>query len=393
MPRNKLVFALCALSLFLIAASNPPRKAAADEQASGIRLIVPEGVTFAIPGPSGGKRGAMSLHPANTTEKQITVVGAAEGGAQPEIEIVNNGQSIITPVFHGQYFHARVALSLGANNIQVRWRQGGGGGWNVQTISMFRYTRDQGGPIGGYPPYVFHTPEKEGQCRQCHQMTLTRKEIDSGTDETCIVCHADLLKSVHVHGPLNVDMCAACHNPDSKPNKYRIGKDDNVLCYSCHEDRKEIDQKKKRLHGPVGAGMCTVCHDPHGSPYEYQLVRPKDKICLMCHQDDADRWLGKATLHPPFEKGECYRCHDPHSSDYKYNLKTDEKDLCFLCHTLRIPGHWHDNRFIKPLFTTPADLPLDPQGKIMCLTCHKPHGANGPHLTRRGGGCRSCHAI
>jgi predicted CXXCH cytochrome family protein len=402
MPRYKLVFALCALSLILIAASIPLKTSTAAETtgpASGIRLLVPESLSFAVSGPqqSGNKRGKMSYQPANTSEKKITVVGVAEGGIQPEMEVVNNGQPEITPVFHKQYFHAQVPLALGMNEIEVRWRLKGAGGqaeeWNVDTIPIFRYSKDQGPPNSNYSTYLFHTPEKEKQCRQCHQMTLTPEELDSGTDNSCLACHADLLKSVHVHGPVNVVMCASCHNPKSKPNRYRIDKDDNVLCYSCHDDRKETDAKKKLMHGPVAAGLCMVCHDPHGSPYDYQLVKPMNELCVMCHQEDAERWLSMAHLHPPFKKGECYRCHDPHSSDYQYNLKANEKDLCKLCHRIPVPGHWHDNWPKTPLFDLPEDLPLDDEGKIMCLTCHDPHGAEGPYLTRRGGGCRSCHAI
>ncbi len=400
MSPNKLVFSLCALSLFLIAASTPLKNSTAGE--TGIRLIAPEGLAAPVSAPrqSGDKRGAVSSQPAETkiaaTENKITLVGVAEDGAQPEIKVVNNGQPEVTPVFHDQYFHAQVTLSPGVNKIEVRWRGGAGGpasgDWNVKAITILRYSQAEGAPGGEYKPYLFHTSEKEKQCKQCHRMRLTHEEIDAGTDKTCLACHADLLGSVHVHGPVNVGMCAACHDPESRPNRYRIGKDDNVLCYSCHDDRKETDEKHKLLHGPVGAGMCTVCHDPHGSPFEYQLVKAKTEICLMCHQDDANQWLGRPSLHPPFERGDCYKCHDPHSSDYKYNLKADEKDLCKLCHTIPVPDHWHDNRSIAPLFSLPDDLPLDGQGNIMCLTCHDPHGAEGAHLTRRAG-CRGCHAI
>ena len=229
MSSNKLVFTLCALSLFLIAASTPLKtstaaemvylskaiaktetiylsravaKTESKEPVSGIRLIAPEGIAAPASGPrqSGGKRG-MALQPAAgtkiaTTAEKITVVGVAEGGA--EIEVVNNGQPAVTPVFHDQYFHARVALSLGENKMEVRWRRGGAGGpasggWNVKAISVFRYLQAEGAPGGDYSQYLFHTSEKEKQCKQCHRMRLTHEEIDTGTDKTCMACHADLL--------------------------------------------------------------------------------------------------------------------------------------------------------------------------------------------------------
>ena len=395
MSSNKLVFALCALSLFLVSASIPLKNSSAAaktalyplNRARGPRRLTVKRRKHASQ-PSGDKN-------CRHREKNY---GSRRGERRRPAGDKGSKQRAtrITPVFHNQYFHAQVTLSPGVNKIEVRWREGAGGpasgDWNVKAITIFRYSQAEGAPGGEYPPYLFHTSEKEKQCKQCHRMRLTHEEIDTGTDKTCLACHADLLSNVHVHGPVGVGMCAACHDPESRPNRYRIGKDDNVLCYSCHDDRKETDEKHKLMHGPVGAGMCTVCHDPHGSPFEYQLVKAKTEICLMCHQDDANQWLDRPSLHPPFERGDCYKCHDPHSSDYKYNLKADEKDLCKLCHTIPVPDHWHDNRSIAPLFSLPDDLPLDGQGKIMCLTCHDPHGAEGAHLTRRAG-CRSCHAI
>ncbi|MGC2423264.1 MAG: cytochrome c3 family protein [Nitrospirota bacterium] len=387
MSRNKRLFALC--TLLLIAAIIPLKKSTAvetKETAPDVRIIVPENLTavFSEAELSGAGRGPMPIQP--TTEKKIAVVGVAEG--EPEMEIVNNGRSKVVPVFHEQYFHAQVMLSLGSNMIDLRWRKKGGA-WNVKTIYIFRSSKLPGGQGENYPAYVFHTPGKEEQCQECHQMNLTQAEIETGMDKSCFECHGNLLTSVYVHGPVNVGICTVCHDPDSTPNRYRIQEDDKPLCYSCHDDRRKVDEGKKLQHGPVGAGMCTVCHDPHGSPFEFQLVKPRTEICLMCHQDDANRWLDYSSLHPPFKRGECYRCHDPHSADYKYNLKADRKDICMLCHTVPIPGHLHEPGKV-PQFALPEDFPLDDEGKTMCLTCHDPHGARGYHLTRRKG-CGGCH--
>ncbi|MHB8174788.1 MAG: cytochrome c3 family protein [Nitrospirota bacterium] len=377
------------LALLLITAAFPLVKSTADEVKepdSGVHVLVPESLTsiFSESELSGAKRREISGQ--STTEKKISVVGIADG--QPEMEIVNNGRCGVKPVFHGKYFHAQVMLSFGENMISVRWRKEGKE-WNVENISLFRSSKLMGGPRVDYPPYAFHTPKNEEQCQECHQMQLTREEMETATDKSCLKCHENLSNNVYVHGPVNVGICTVCHDPNSKPNKYRIEEDDKTLCYSCHDDRKKIDEKMKLEHGPVGAGMCTVCHDPHGSPFKYQLVKSKNEICLMCHQNDANRWLGYSSLHPPFKKGECYRCHDPHSANYKYNLKANKKVICLLCHTLPIPGHLHEPGK-TPLFKLPPDFPLTKQGKTMCLTCHDPHGAIGNHLTRRKG-CAGCH--
>ena len=388
MSRNKPVIVLFALFLFV--ALIPLARSTADEvkgQDSGVRVLVPENLSavYSESELSGAKRREVSVQ--STTEETISVVGTADG--KPEMEIVNNGRSKVTPVFHGKYFHAQIILSLGENMIDIRWRRKGGD-WNVETIALFRSSRTLGAPPAiSYPPYSFHTPKNEEQCQECHQMQLTREEIETARDLSCLKCHVNLTKNIYVHGPVNVGICTVCHDPNSKPNKYKVEEGDKTLCYSCHVDREKIDDKMKREHGPVGAGLCTVCHDPHGSPFRYQLVKSKNEICLMCHQSDANHWLNQSSLHPPFKKGECYRCHDPHSANYKYNLKADRKHICLICHTFPIPGHLHDPGKV-PLFKLPVDFPLTKHGKTMCLTCHSPHGAIGPHLTRRRG-CKGCH--
>ncbi len=387
MSRNKPVIVLFTLLLF--AALIPLARSTADEvkvQGSDVRVLVPENLSaiYSESVLSGAKRREVSVQ--STADEEISLVGIADG--QPEMEIVINGRSKVTPVFHGKYFHAQIVLSLGENMIDVRWKRKGGD-WNVETISLFRSSKALDAPGISYPPYAFHTPKNEEQCQECHQMQLTREEIETATDLSCLKCHSNLTKNIHVHGPVNVGICVVCHDPNSKPNKYKVEEGDKTLCYSCHVDREKIDDKMKREHGPVGAGLCTVCHSPHGSPFKYQLVRSKNEICLMCHQNDANQWLNQSSVHPPFKRGECYRCHDPHSANYKYNLKADEKDICLICHTFPIPGHLHEPGKV-PLFKLPADFPLTKQGKTMCLTCHSPHGARGPHLTRRNG-CKGCH--
>lgn len=385
------VVAPALLSLALVFFLPAPSLLFADQPVADIEIFVPENLTSISSENiqvAGEQRRSISVL-STTTGKKVALVGRVESSTLPEMEIANNGRSQDAPVFHKNYFHAQVILAYGINMIEVRWRAHGAHDWSTKSISIFRSSKLEGGVNSNYPPYTFHKGDNEERCQECHQMQLTKEERETGMERGCLKCHGALVANSHVHGPVSVGICTVCHDPKSAPNKYRVQEDDKYLCYQCHEDRKKIDEGKKLQHGPVGAGMCTVCHDPHSSPFELQLVKPRNEICAMCHQEDADRWLGKPSLHPPFASGNCPGCHDPHSSDYKYNLKADRKDICALCHQLPIPGHLHEAGG-KPRFELPEDFPLTEDGKIMCLTCHDPHGAVGPKMTRRKG-CDGCH--
>lgn len=365
------------------------RGAAAGAPPEGITIFVPESLTSVSSESVSGEGRGTSISVISTTGLKVALVGRVEGkGEPPGLEILNNGHQGPAPVFHKDYFHAQVILSLGVNQIELRWHRGSGP-WSSKPLSIFRSSKLEGGVSSSYPPYIFHKPENEEHCQECHQMSLTMSEIKTGMEKSCLQCHGDLTSNIHVHGPVAVGICTVCHDPESRPNKFRVDKSDADLCYGCHMDRKDIDSKKKLMHGPVGAGMCTICHDPHSSPFDYQLVKAKTEICVMCHQEDANRWLGQKSLHPPFKSGDCAGCHDPHSSDFKYNLKAERGEICALCHELPVPGHPHEPGK-RPQFNLPDDFPMTNDGRTMCLTCHDPHGAQGSHLTRRDG-CDGCH--
>ncbi len=389
-PSRKLL--LPVIIAFLLICLRAAGAAEAGVPAEGITIFAPESLTC-VSSENTSLEGGSRCQSAtlSTTVSKVSLVGRSDAGPL-DIQVVNNGRAPITPVFHDNYFHARLVLSLGVNDVEVRWRKDGGA-WSRKTVSIFRSSKVEGGlgasGSASYPPYTFHKGDNEEHCQQCHQMGITKAEKETGMERSCLQCHKDLTRNPYVHGPVGAGLCTVCHDPLSTPNKYKVEDADNVLCYHCHDDRKDTDNKKKLLHGPVGAGLCTVCHDPHSSPFKYQLVRSRTDICLMCHGDDVSRWMGRKSLHPPFRDGNCVGCHDPHSSDFKYNLKKDQADLCSLCHQIPVPGHLHDIGK-TPQFKLPADFPLAPDGTTMCLTCHDPHGAPGAHVTRRDG-CDGCH--
>ena len=363
---------------------------AAGQQDEGVQVFVPESLTDVATENENlaGEQREVGSGALSTTGKKVSLVGKVDAEKGLAIEIVNNNRAPVPATFHDSYFHADVVLSLGLNLIEIRWKRGDKP-WNSKKLPIFRSTKVEGGITSNYPTYTFHEPEKESVCQECHRMALTQAEVESNMQKMCLKCHKGLTDNLHVHGPVGVGACTVCHNPESMPNKYKVEVNDDVLCYKCHTDRKEIDDKRKFLHGPVGAKMCTVCHDPHSSPFEFSLVKSKGEICMMCHGEDAGKWMNMQSLHSPFKTGNCTGCHDPHSADYTYNLKASREDICDLCHKGSIPGHLHEVGKI-PQFDVPDDFPLTADGRTMCLTCHDPHGAVGEHLTRRVG-CDGCH--
>jgi len=378
--------ALKALATFLLALVFHVHNA----HAEGVQILVPENLTDVSSNSSAlvGENRGFTMTVFSASGKNTTLVAKVDNPAGAKFRVTNNGRTLPEPVLHGGYLHANLVLSLGLNSVEVGVKRGKGA-WETSSVMLFRSSRLEGGVTSDYPPYIFHVPDTEELCSGCHTMRPSAEEIEANAEQSCLVCHRDLSDNVYVHGPVAVGICTFCHDAESRPVRYVVEEPDDKLCYTCHEDRKNIDNSRRLLHGPVGAGLCTVCHDPHSSPFEYQLVKSRYDICLLCHQEDFDRWIDRNSVHPPFAKGDCAGCHDPHSSDYEFNLKDSKKDLCKLCHELPIPGHLHDVGKV-PQFKLPEEFPTDSEGKTICLTCHDPHGADGPHLTRRAG-CDGCH--
>ena len=102
--------------------------------------------------------------------------------------------------------------------------------------------------------------------------------------------------------------------------------------------------------------QCPKCHLSTGSQPDPGRFSPgADKVCLECHA-----------------KGSLGRSHP-------VNVRPEEK-----------------YRKMK----VPADLRLDDDGRIMCLTCHTAHGQDVSYFLRRSGPdrgfevlCEACHGI
>lgn len=100
---------------------------------------------------------------------------------------------------------------------------------------------------------------------------------------------------------------------------------------------------------------------------------------------------------------QCPRCHlSPGSQPGPGRFSTEADAACVGCHARGSMSRSHplnvrpEEKYRK--MKVPADLRLDDDGRIMCLTCHAAHGTYVPYLLRRSSPdrdfevlCEACH--
>lgn len=261
-----------------------------------------------------------------------------------------------------------------------------------------------GGPhdvavMGESPRWPDGAPENAGPCLSCH--------VAHGGER------ADLFR---VGGPQPVgnhdDVCLYCH-PDA------AWRADSATA-ALHPQRVAPEHSHVNLAlvptdeaGEKRMG-CRTCHDPHGgeTPVHLARVAPDDRtesLCLACH---ADKEAIRLTGHAPdrlakggFDVDSCKPCHAMHAApgdtwgqalSPRFLLaqsppipETGESRLpCLACHNDAGPGTARRYITHPPVLmmniTQPGDaghLPLyneqgreDPQGQVVCRTCHLSHG-------------------
>lgn len=206
-----------------------------------------------------------------------------------------------------------------------------------------------------------------------------------------------------------------------------LKKDPVVLCRECHDQTEKnhhparFSRERKVPEGlPMGREgevLCSTCHDVHQRTKVPFLLRGYDDgrytvrmdMCLDCHGDR----FSEMNPHGMDEKGKgCTTCHPspPSATDRPDNvqLRPDLAKICNFCHNVSSKGHPAN---IDPAVAIPANLPRDREGKVMCGTCHEPHGSGtvvhflrpayvefvekgryaNPHGAKDYGSCKGCH--
>ena len=95
---------------------------------------------------------------------------------------------------------------------------------------------------------------------------------------------------------------------------------------------------------------------------------------------------------------QCPKCHlSPASKAGAGRFSTEADAVCVECHAKESLGRSHpvnvrpEEKYRK--MKVPADLRLDDDGRIMCLTCHAAHGSNEPYFLRRSSPDRGFEAL
>jgi predicted CXXCH cytochrome family protein len=91
-----------------------------------------------------------------------------------------------------------------------------------RTIKVFNADGAFGETPSGFSRDPFHTRERESACADCHRLEVSKQDqvFAKPEDVLCFVCHREMPKGRHIHGPAAVWNCLACHNPELYPVKY-----------------------------------------------------------------------------------------------------------------------------------------------------------------------------
>ncbi len=233
--------------------------------------------------------------------------------------------------------------------------------------------------------------------------------------------------------PHNKSKCEKCHADEVSFEKnitaVKLINDDGVtMCLKCHEDILNVHhplrvQVNRDLpdYLPVGKGNsvnCLTCHDLHSEDTSNHLVRTSSignyssriDICYDCHQED----FKELSPHNSESEGlSCLTCHrdTPSIRDTRKTVTLVTKNIgkmCNFCHN--IDEHNHPLN-VDTTVDISSELPRSADKKVVCITCHDPHGTTGtinflrekyvldlefgkyenPHQVKEYFNCMKCH--
>jgi len=221
-----------------------------------------------------------------------------------------------------------------------------------------------------------HQPFKDKDCQSCHlrhTRTSTEFYVARGT-ELCAKCHdfkEDNFINKHEQYPVHLSECSGCHDPHGSVNEHLLRK---------HSQNREVEIP------------CNSCHDVLVDD-TVRLKETRKRLCYICHNTK----LGEAHYNV-FNQGEkdCLECHVHHSGSQPANLKDFSGRICDTeaCHSGSNLLHQHLSDILPAeRMRVPASLPLDNQGRIMCLTCHAGHSTPNREYLRvaKENLCSLCH--
>jgi predicted CXXCH cytochrome family protein len=277
--------------------------------------------------------------------------------------------------------------------------------------------------------------------------------MERNSAKECAICHISWIDVFYFEGrptglterppadaAASEEMCFSCHNGSLVDSRERVwGKGGG------HPVNKPppagFSVPRILPLGRDGRIVCATCHSAHGVPDRTRFeqiifLRVSDKnseLCLLCHRDKAGgTHAGNHSLLKPVDEaarrriGErggrfsdaggiiCESCHTAHGAAAEHMLVLTDRNpdgapgLCEECHGSNPgKGNRKEGGFSHPVGVLPSDVTMPAareseapgrtgrQGRILCITCHRPHKAvrDTPLLVRPYGEefCLECH--
>lgn len=248
------------------------------------------------------------------------------------------------------------------------------------------------------------SPEGFVVCSTCHDVHLQGEQphllrgFDTGRYrvrmDMCLDCHGQRFSAVNPHRMEEENRrCYTCHagTPTEADTSatVRFREEIGRICNFCHNVREKshplnVDPLRKlpeRLpRDSRGRVNCGTCHDPHGAGETIHFLRKRYVEFL-----EGGRYMNP---HGQSDYRSCQGCHLDVSAKKEEMRKRlryggDDLQICLSCHGAMEACH---PILVKPggSMKQPKGLPLTPEGKITCLTCHDPMPASGQGVATRG---------
>lgn len=134
----------------------------------------------------------------------------------------------------------------------------------------------------------------------------------------------------------------------------------------------------------------------------YEQGIGQDLHCLPCHQNVINQET--RYTHVPFSQYNCSVCHlsseapPPDDKDHENRLRTIDEigiDICYKCHPREKLGVSHPvGVYATEKIRIPEELPTGTDERLLCITCHYPHGSDEEYRGREPVSaqlCIACH--
>jgi DmsE family decaheme c-type cytochrome len=218
--------------------------------------------------------------------------------------------------------------------------------------------------------------------------------------DTCLGCHDDAAKHLadtphwkmaNPRSPAADKGCESCHGPGSRhlenpSDDTTIRKfakmpphETNATCLTCHA--KATHAVWEGSTHDVRNLSCITCHSVHNPVSARAQLKAADepRLCVTCHRTQVLKVSRVSHMPVPEGKMVCSSCHNPHGSTNVRLLKVGNwvNESCVSCHTEK-RGPF--------LFEHAA-------GRESCISCHDPHGSSSEKMlvARPPMLCQRCH--